>query len=77
VGVGDALLVPAFVLLKQSGTNERYVFVYNNGKAIRRTIEQGDVFDDKVEIIKGLSVGEEIIVEGQTIVADGQPVIKK
>ena len=77
VGVGDALLVPAFVVLKQSGTNERYVFVYDNGKAIRRNIEQGDVFDDKVEIIKGLSAGEEIIVEGQTIVFDGQPVVKK
>lgn len=77
VGKGDALLVPAFAVLKQSGTNERYVFVYSNGKAIRRTVEQGNVFDDKVEIEKGLTAGEEIIIEGHTIVADGQPVVKK
>lgn len=77
VGKGDALLVPAFAVLKQSGTNERYVFVYESGKAIRRTVEQGDVFDDKVEIKKGLSAGEEIIIEGHTIVTDGQPVLKK
>lgn len=77
VGKGDALLVPAFAVLKQSGTNERYLFVYENGKAIRRTVVQGDVFDDKVEIEKGLSAGEEIIIEGHTIVADGQTVVKK
>ncbi len=77
VGKGEALLVPAFAVLKQSGTNERYVFVYQNGKAVRRTVEQGDVFDDNVEIVKGLSAGEEIIIEGHTIVADGQAVVKK
>jgi len=77
VGKGDALLVPAFAVLKQSGTNERYVFVYQNGKAVRRTVEQGDVFEDKVEIEKGLTAGEEIIIEGHTIVADGQAVVKK
>ncbi|MDI3526411.1 MAG: rane fusion protein multidrug efflux system [Tenuifilum sp.] len=77
IGKGDALLVPSFAVMKQSGTNERYAFVVKDGKAERRTVEVGDVFDDKIEIVNGIVAGEEIIVEGQTNVSDGQPVVKK
>ncbi|HPD94912.1 MAG: efflux RND transporter periplasmic adaptor subunit [Bacteroidales bacterium] len=76
IGKGDALLVPAFAILKQSGTNERYVFVYENGKAVRRTVELGSVYDDKIEVISGVNKDEELIVEGQAVVFDGQAVTK-
>ncbi|QKG79315.1 efflux RND transporter periplasmic adaptor subunit [Tenuifilum thalassicum] len=77
LGKGEAVLVPSFAVMKQSGTNERYAFVVKDGKAERRTVEVGEVFDDQIEIVKGIAPGEEIIVEGQTNVSDGQPVANK
>ena len=68
------MVIPSFIIQKQSGTNERFVFIYEDGKAIRKSIEVGDVFDDKVEIVSGLNPGDELIIEGQMAVKDGQSV---
>lgn len=76
VGKGKAILIPAYIVQKQSGTNERYVFIYSDGKAVRKTVELGDVFDDKMEVINGLNAGDELIVEGQSSLNDGQLVNK-
>ncbi|MBC7124523.1 MAG: efflux RND transporter periplasmic adaptor subunit [Bacteroidales bacterium] len=77
LGNGSALLVPSFAVMKQSGTNERYVFIYKDGLAERRVVEVGDVFDDQIEIVKGIAEGEEVIIEGQANLSDGQSVVKK
>lgn len=74
IGKDEALVIPSFIVQKQSGTNERFVFIYEDGKAIRKSIEVGDVFDDKVEIVSGLNPGDELIIEGQMAVKDGQSV---
>jgi len=74
IGKDQVLVIPSFVIQKQSGTNERFVFIYKDGKAIRKIIEVGDVLDDKVEIVSGLNQGDELIVEGQMVIKDGQAV---
>ncbi|MDK2909231.1 MAG: rane fusion protein multidrug efflux system [Bacteroidales bacterium] len=71
LGMDEAILVPAFIVQKQPGTAERFVFIHENGVARRRVVELGDVFDDKVEIRKGLAEGDEIVVTGQTRLHDG------
>ncbi len=71
LGLEEAILVPAFLVQKQPGTAERFVFVNENGAARRKVVEPGDVFDDKVEIRKGLAEGDEIVATGQTRLRDG------
>lgn len=71
LGIDEAILVPAFIVQKQPGTAERFVFIHENGVARRKVVQLGDVFDDKVEIRKGLTEGDEIIVTGQTRLQDG------
>ena len=66
MGSENVLAVPSIAVIKQTGTNERYVFVYKNGKAIRRTVTIGKIFDDNLEILYGLSENENIIIAGQT-----------
>ncbi len=70
LGLDQAILVPAFLVQKQPGTAERFVFVNENGVARRKSVEPGDVFNDKIEIRKGLSEGDELIATGQTRLRD-------
>jgi RND family efflux transporter MFP subunit len=67
-----ALTVPSITVLKQEGTNNRYVFVNNNGVAKKVSVEVGKRFDDKIEIISDeIPVGTQLIVEGQANLMDG------
>ena len=74
IGEKSANLVPSLAVLKQTGTNERYVFVYKEGKAIRKTVQVGRLYDDQVEIESGIDPGETLIISGQRKLLDGTQV---
>ncbi len=76
LGKIDALIVPLYAVLKQTGSNERYVFIYQNGKALRKIVQVGAVFDDMLEIVSGLNTNDELIYEGHTLLLDGMDVKK-
>lgn len=68
----DAFVVPALAVLKLQGSNERYVFIEENGKALRRVVELGERFDDLVEIVaNGIKPGDNLIIAGQSRLLDG------
>jgi len=67
-----ALVLPAVAVLKMQGSNVRYLFVNENGKAKRVEVELGKRFDDKVEVISNeLKAGDEIVINGQARLLDG------
>jgi RND family efflux transporter MFP subunit len=72
LGVTDALVVPALAVVKQEGTNDRYVFVANDGHKARKVkVDIGERYDDRVEIISGqIKVGDQIIISGQDKLMD-------
>jgi len=74
LGTAEALIVPSTAVMKQTGTNERYVFVYKDGKATRKTVYLGKLFEDKLEIVSGLSENEQLIIEGHSKLMDQTPV---
>jgi len=51
LGNVEAFVVPATVVLKQDGSNERYVFAYKDGKAQRISVQLGRRFNENIEII--------------------------
>lgn len=51
------------------------VYVVENGMAVRREVALGDMVGDKVEVIDGISAGDQLIVAGIMNVADGTEVI--
>lgn len=50
-----------------------YVYVADGGKAQLRLIRTGKRFDDEVEVVSGLGIGEKIVATGLGKVQDGQP----
>ena len=77
LGKGNAILVPNIALIKQTGTNNMYLFVNKDNVAVKTLVKTGRMFDDKIEILEGLNVGDEIIVVGQNKLENLSPIIIK
>lgn len=68
----EVFAVPALAVLKLQGSNERFVFIEENGRAKRIVVELGDRFDDMVEIISDdIQVSDRLIIAGQARLLDG------
>ena len=71
LGKVKTMLVPYQAVLKQQGSNDRFVFINDNGKAKRVAVTLGDRFDDQTEIIsKEIKEGDEVVVVGQSRLVD-------
>lgn len=71
VGKASTIMVPYQAVLKLIGSNNRYIFLNDNGKAKRVDVELGQRFDNYVEIIGDVKEGDEIVVAGQSRLIDG------
>lgn len=71
-GTVEALIVPYNSVLKLQGSNERYIFINQNGVAKRIVVNLGQRFDDKIEILTNeVKAGDELIVKGQAKLTEG------
>jgi RND family efflux transporter MFP subunit len=74
-GETKALLLPALAILKMQGSNERYLFIEENGIAKRISVTLGQRINDNVEVISDqLSQGAKVIISGQARLLDGMKV---
>ncbi len=73
-GTNDRPLVADLAVLKQTGSNDRYVFLEKDGKAVYTKVTLGTRIDDKYEIVSGLEVGDRVIVQGNTGLIEGTEV---
>ena len=68
----QAFMVPSLAVLKLQGSNERYVFLEENGRARRISVELGNRYDDMVELISDeINEGDRLIIAGQARLLDG------
>jgi len=70
--LNDIVSVPLFSVVDKGG--ERIAFVEKNGIAEARTVTLGVLDGDRVQVIGGLKVGENLIVAGHREVVDGMKV---
>lgn len=71
----EAILLPSIAVLKMQGSNDRYLFVNQNGKAKRVSVTIGKRYDDDIEVFSDeLEPGIHVIVTGQARLLDGMPV---
>jgi len=68
----DALVAPIFAIRSEEG--KRYVYVAEDGRAVRREVEVGMFQEGGVHVTEGLSTGDRLIVKGQYAVHEGEPV---
>jgi len=71
-GQAEAMVVPYQSVQKLTGSNERYIYINNNGVAKRVFVKLGERYDDRIEIMSDeLSVRDEIVVTGAEKLVDG------
>jgi RND family efflux transporter MFP subunit len=71
-GEVETILVPYQAVLKLQGSNERYVFINDNGEAKRIVVNLGQRFNDRIEIISSeIKEEDEIVVAGQSRLVAG------
>jgi len=69
----NALVIPVDALLDED--EQPTVYVVNDGQVLRRIVETGIESDGKIEILGGLSSGENIVVLGHAGLRDGSRVL--
>ncbi len=67
-----AFTVPAVSVMQQEGTNNRFVYINNDGKARKIEVTLGKRLDDKQEIISNaIQEGMQLVVAGQANIENG------
>lgn len=70
-GSETRVVVPDRAVVKQTGSGNRYVYVYKDGKVSYNRVELGKRMGDAYELISGVNEGDTIVITGQTRLADG------
>lgn len=73
-GVENRVVVPDQAIVKQPGSGVRFVYVYDNGKAILKQVELGKRIDDEYELISGVEENDKVVVAGQSRLSNGSEV---
>lgn len=68
------VVVPDMAVVKQPGSGNQYVYVYKDGKVSYNKVELGQRIGTAYEIISGVNDGDEVVVSGQTKLANGMEV---
>lgn len=74
LGKAATIMVSDKAVIKQSGSNDKYIFVENNGVVEYRKVQLGRRIEDKIEIISGIADGENVVITGQSKLMDGTKV---
>ena len=73
-GTGESVLIPDIAVQKQTGSNDRYVFVIENDIARYYKVELGQHLGDYYEILSGINAGDVIVTAGHARLIDGTKV---
>lgn len=71
LGSMDNVVVPDRAVVKQTGSGNRYVYVYKGGKVSYNKVTLGQRLGDSYELIEGVEDGDTVVIAGQTRLADG------
>ena len=72
LGQENVFMVPYQAVMKLTGSNERYIFLNENGIAKRVKVQIGERFNEMIEIsAPEVKEGAEIVVVGQSRLVDG------
>lgn len=68
------VVVPDRAVVKQPGSGNNYVYVYRSGEVSFRKVELGRRIDQSYEIVSGIEDGDDVVVSGQSKLANGMKV---
>ena len=70
-GTMSHVVVPDQAIVKRAGSGDRYVYVYKDGKVSYNKVELGRRMDTEYELLSGVDDNSQVVVAGQTRLADG------
>ncbi len=73
-GTADHVVVPDMAVVKQAGSGDRYVYVYENGKVSYNKVQLGRRMDTEYELISGVDNNSQVVIAGQKALLDGMEV---
>ncbi len=74
-GTNENVVVPDRAVVKQSGSGNKYVYVLNADSTVSyNRVELGRRIDNTYELISGVEDGSNVVISGQTRLADGAKV---
>lgn len=68
----DAIVIPENLIQRRNGT--KFVYVEENGKAVRREVETGMRYGVDAEIASGLAPGDKLVIKGASLLDNGTKV---
>ncbi len=71
LGSKQNVVVPDRAVVKQSGSGNKYVYVYHNGTVSYNKVELGRRLGDSYELLSGIADGDTVVISGQSRLADG------
>lgn len=73
-GEATHVVVPDRTVVKMSGSGNKYVYVYKDGKVSYNKVELGQRLDNSYEVLSGVDDGDNVVISGQSRLADGAEV---
>lgn len=73
-GTENRVVIPDQAIVKQTGSGERFVYVYENGYVVFHLVELGRRMGNRCEVISGVSDGAQVLVTGHNRIANGMEV---
>lgn len=74
LGSAEHVVVPDQAIVKQPGSGNHFVYVYKDGKVSYNKVELGQRLGDSYELISGVEPGSQVVISGQSKLADGASV---
>lgn len=74
LGTANHVVVPDMAVVKQPGSGNHFVYVYADGKVSYNKVELGQRLGNSYELISGVEPGSQVVISGQTKLADGAAV---
>ena len=74
-GSENHVVVPDLAIVKQDGSGDRYVFVYEKGKVRYQKVELGSRMGSEYELISGVDNNSQVVVAGHARLVNGTEVI--
>lgn len=73
-GTSKGIVVEDIAVQKQPGSNDKYVFVVENGKAVRKLVTTGRQTGSLINVVSGINEGDEVVVAGMSRLMNGTEV---
>ncbi len=72
LGKADRVVVPDKAVVKQQGSGNQYVYVYNSdGTVSYNQVQLGQRLGSEYELLSGVEPGSQVVISGQARLADG------